>query len=108
MCAKVVKVFDYHDDDTMDTPTIVNLDVKNAFNSTNRAGAFDSKTGKASREYDGGRVKVGDTITALPDIWPFFPYFQAAHGCAGKLRFTDHRGQLHHICNNIMGTKGGQ
>ena len=61
MCAKVVKGFDYHD--TMDTPTIVNLDVKNAFNSTNRAGAFDSKTGKVSREYDGGRVKVGDPIT---------------------------------------------
>ena len=65
MCAKVVKGFDSHDDATMETPTIVNLDVKNAFNSTNRAGAFDSKTGKASREYDGGRVKVGDPITSM-------------------------------------------
>ena len=54
LCAKMIKVFDSHDDTNIRTPTIVNVDIKNAFNSTNRAGAFDSKTGKASREYDGG------------------------------------------------------
>ena len=81
----------------------MNVDIKNA-NSTNRAGAFDSKTGKASREYDGGRVKVGDNIPCLPGIRHFFPYFQAVHGHAGDLRYTDYKGELHHI----KGTKGGQ
>ena len=71
---------------------------------TNRAGAFDSKTGKASREYDGGRVKVGDNIPCLPGIRHFFPYFQAVHGHAGDLRYTDYKGELHHI----KGTMGGQ
>ena len=80
----------------------MNVNIKHA--STNRAGAFDSKTGKASREYDGGRVKVGDNIPCLPEIRPFFPYFQAVHGHAGDLRYTDFKGELHHI----KGTKGGQ
>ena len=100
----MIKNFDSHDDTNIRTPTIVNVDIKNAFNSTNRAGAFDSKTGKASREYDGGRVKVGDNIPCLPGIRPFFPYFQAVHGHAGDLRYTDFKGELHHI----KGTKGGQ
>ena len=46
MCAKVLNFFDSHDDSTIRTPTIINMDIKNAFNSTNRAGAFDSKTGR--------------------------------------------------------------
>ena len=104
MCAKVLNFFDSHDDSTIRTPTIINMDIKNAFNSTNRAGAFDSKTGRASREYDSGKIKVGDAIPFLPEIRNFFPYFRAVHEHAGNLRYTDYKGHLHHI----KGTKGGQ
>lgn len=69
-------------------PTTLNLDIKDALNFRNRAGAFDSKTGEASREYDGGRVQVGHTTPCMPDIWNCFLYCQAVHGHAGKLRHT--------------------
>ena len=86
------------------TPALLQIDVKNAFNSTSRVGAFDSKTGTASVPYDGGKVQKGDEIPHLSDIWPFFSYFRAIHGPAANLRYLDPLGEV----QPILGTKGGQ
>ena len=47
---------------------------------------------------------IGDDITHLASAQHFFLYFTAIHNGASILRYTDHKGHVHHI----RGTAGGQ
>ena len=83
---------------------LLSIDLLNALNEANRHAAFDVLTGKASRTYDNERVQIGDNIPHLVTAQHFFLYFKAMHNSDGILRYTDHKGQVHHI----HGTTGGQ
>ena len=83
---------------------LLNIDLRNAFNEANRHAGFDALVGKASRANDDGRVQIGDQLPNLASMHMFFLYFQAMHQCPSTLRFTDHKGTVHHI----EGTTGGQ
>ena len=65
---------------------------------------FDTLIGKASRTYDDGQVQIGDQLPHLASMHAFFLYFKAMHQCPSTLRYTDHKGTVHHI----EGTTGGQ
>lgn len=105
-CAHMVQAFDSEPPDTYNDsiPAMLNIDIRNAFNSSSRHAAFDAIVGRASREYDGGNVKKGDELPALPGLAQFFEYFRAMHDTEGKLRYVDPHGQVH----IIRGTTGGQ
>ena len=83
---------------------LLNIDLRNAFNEANRHAGFDALTGKASRTYDDGQVQIGDQLPHLAPMHVFFLYFKDMHQCPSTLRFTDHKGTVHHI----EGTTGGQ
>ena len=87
-----------------ETHALLNIDLRNAFNEANRHAAFDALIGKASRTYDDGQVQIGDQLPHLAPMHAFFLYFKAMHQCPSTLRFTDHKGTVHHI----EGTTGGQ
>jgi hypothetical protein len=57
----------------------------------------------ATREYDEGNVKSGDSLPHLPALKSFFPYFRSMGDVASRNRYTDHEGTTHHI----QGTRGG-
>ena len=104
ICATILQLFD-------DAPVpegavwaLLEIDLKNAFNEALRQAAFDVITGKAAREYDNGKVKVGDDLPSFPGLWRFFAYFRAMQDTASTLRYVDHKGQVHHV----SGTSGGQ
>jgi hypothetical protein len=78
VCAKLVSMI--HDLPLVsEDPTIIcQIDFANAFQTPNRQlGTNDCILGKASREYDEGRVKVSDLVPHLPAIKNFFPYFSS-------------------------------
>jgi hypothetical protein len=77
---------------------LLEIDIKNAFNEALRQAAFDVIAGKASREYDSGKVKPGDDMQSLDALWRFFDYFRAMHDTASTLRFVHH----------VEGSSGGQ
>jgi len=83
---------------------LLNIDLRNAFNEANRHAGFDALLGKASRTYDDGQVQIGDQLPHLASMHVFFLYFKAMHQCPSTLRYTDHKGTVHHI----EGTTGGQ
>ena len=83
---------------------LLNIDLRNAFNEANRNAGFDAIIGKSSRAYDDGRVQIGDQLPHLVSMHMFFLYFQAMHQCPSTLRYTDHKGTVHHI----EGTTGGK
>jgi hypothetical protein len=74
VCAKLVSMI--HDMPVVsEDPTIIcQIDFANAFQMPNRQlGTNDCILGVASREYDEGRVKVGDPLPHLPVLKHFFP-----------------------------------
>jgi hypothetical protein len=83
---------------------LLNIDLRNAFNEANRHAGFDAIAGKASRAYDDGRVQIGDQLPHLGAMNEFFLYFKTMHQCPSTLRYTEHKGTVHHI----EGTTGGQ
>jgi hypothetical protein len=55
-------------------------DFANAFQTPNRQlGTNDCILGRASRKYDGGRVKIGDNLPHLPVLRNFFPYVSSVN-----------------------------
>jgi hypothetical protein len=104
VCAKLVSMI--HDLPLVsEDPTIIcQIDFANAFHTPNgQLGTNDCILGKASCEYDEGRVKVGDLLPHLPAIKNFFPYFSSMNDVPSRNRFTDHEGSTHHIA----GSRGG-
>jgi hypothetical protein len=104
-CAQLLRAFD------SEPPLIggerqatLEIDIANAFNSTCRQASFDVLSGKASREYDNGRVKPGDSLPSFDGLRHLFGYFRAMHDTAATLRYVGPDGQVHHI----KGTSGGQ
>jgi hypothetical protein len=99
VCAKLVSMI--HDLPLVsEDPTIIcQIDFANAFQAPNRQlGTNDCILGRASREYDEGRVKIGDHLSHLPAITNFFPYFSSMNDVPSRNRFTDHY---------IAGPRGG-
>jgi hypothetical protein len=80
------------------------IDLRYAFNEANRHAGFDTIAGQDSRTYDDGRVQIGDQLPHLVAMNEFFLLVKAMHQCPSTLRYTDHKGTVHHI----EGTTGGQ
>jgi hypothetical protein len=107
VCAKLVSMI--HDLPLVsEDPTIIcRIDFANAFQTPNRQlGTNDCILGRASCEYDGGRVKIGDNLPHLPDLKNFFPYSSSMNDVAGRNRFTDHEGSTHYIAGSRGGLQG--
>ena len=85
-------------------PAFIEIDLKNAFNSHSRQAAFDTLTGKATKDYVGAGVLSGEALPHLAELQKFFPYFRNMYDSAATLRFYDSTGQVHHI----SGTTGSQ
>ena len=80
VCAKLVSMI--HDLPLVsEDPTIIcQIDFANAFQTPNRQlGTNDCILGRASREYDGGRVKIGDNLPHLAVLRNFFPYVSSVN-----------------------------
>jgi hypothetical protein len=104
VCAKLVSMIHDLAQDNEDPKIICQDDFKNAFQSPNRQLCTnDTILGVATREYDDGNVKSGDSLPHLPAIKIFFPYFRCMGDVASRNRYTDHEGTTHHI----PGTRGG-
>ena len=103
ICAKILQLLDDAPVPEGTVWALLEIDLKNAFNEALRQAAFDVITGKAAREYDNGKVKVGDDLPSFPGLWRFFEYFRAMPDTASTLRYVDHKGQVHHV----SGTSGG-
>ncbi len=73
---------------------IIQIDVANAFNSTNRGLTLDVLNGRASRDYACG-LKKGDVIPTCDTLSNLFGYFKAMRSCEAKLRYFDWDGQVH-------------
>jgi hypothetical protein len=104
VCAKLVSMI--HDMPVVsEDPTIIcQIDFANAFQMPNRQlGTNDCILGVASREYDEGRVKVGDPLPHLPVLKHFFPYFSSMNDVPSRNRFKDHEGSSHYILGTYKG-----
>jgi len=106
-CAQITQLIasngEVHD---VDNPLVVmQLDIINAFCSIRRQAQFDVLAERASTSYDNGKVRDGDMIPCAPSLRKYWCYFQSMQGrSASTLRFSDHRGQPHHLTCS----KGGQ
>ena len=89
--------------DPTDPEVIIQIDVANAFNSTNRGLTLDVLNGRASRDYACG-FKTGDVIPTCDTLSNLFGYFRAMRSCEAKLRYFDWDGQVH----IAKGKTGGQ
>jgi hypothetical protein len=69
-----------------------------------RQTTFDTLSGRATKYYDGGRVKPGDAIPTIAALGPFHGYFRAMRSTASINCYVDHRGRTH----RVKGTTGGQ
>ena len=76
----------------------------NAFCSVRRQVQFDVLAERASTSYDKENVRDGEMIPCAPSLRKYWGYFQSMKGHASTLRFTDDRGQPHHLTCS----KGGQ
>ena len=72
----------------------IQIDVSNAFNSTNRGLTLDVLNGRALRDYACG-LKTGDVIPTCDTLSNLFGYFKAMRTCEAKLRYFDWDGQVH-------------
>jgi hypothetical protein len=89
--------------DPTDPEVIIQIDVANVFNSTNRGLTLDVLNGRASRDYVCG-LKKGDVIPTCDTLTNLFGYFKAMRSCEAKLRYFDWDGQVH----IVKGKTGGQ
>jgi hypothetical protein len=107
VCAKLLSMI--HDLPLVsEDPTIIcQIDFANAFQTPNRQfGTDDCILCRVSREYDEGRVKVGDLLPHFPSLKKFFPYFSSMNDVPSRNRFTDHEGSTHHIAGSRGGLQG--
>jgi hypothetical protein len=86
------------------SPSLVNTDIKAAFQEMCRQASFDTLTGKATQPYDDGRVQPGDDIPIIKELRLFLGYFSVMHSTASNNRYYDNRGHTHHV----KSTPGGQ
>ncbi len=85
---------------------IIEIDVSNAFNTTDRAFTIDMISGRASRDY-AGSFKRGDVIPTVDTLTNSFSYFKARRTCNSKLRYFDWDGQVHLAKGKTGGRQGG-
>lgn len=104
-CAKILTCFYDNLDvsDPTDPEVIIQIDVANTFNSTNRGLILDVLSGRASRDYACG-LKKGDVIPTCDNLSNLFGYFKAMRTCEAKLRYFDWDEQVH----IAKGKSGGQ
>jgi hypothetical protein len=81
----------------------IQIDVSNAFNSTNRGLTLDVLNGRGSRDYACG-LRKGDVIPTVDTLTNLFGYFKNMRSCEAKLRYFDWDGQVH----VTKGKTGGQ
>ncbi len=81
----------------------IQIDVSNAFNSTNRGLTLDVLNGRGSRDYTSG-LRKGDVIPTVDTLTNLFGYFKNMRSCEAKLRYFDWDGQVH----VAKGKTGGQ
>jgi hypothetical protein len=62
---------------------IIQIDVANVFNSTNRGLTLDVLNGRASRDYVCG-LKKGDVIPTCDTLSNLFDYFKVIRSCEAK------------------------
>jgi len=105
-CAQLLRTFDSEPSRSADgvLQAILEIDLVNAFDSASRQAAFDVIAGTASRDYDQGRVKRGDSLPTFSGLRHMFGYFSAMHDTEGTLRYVGPDGEVHHV----NGTSGGQ
>ena len=82
---------------------IIQIDVDNAFNSTNRGLTLDVLNGRDSRDYVCG-LKKGDVIPTCDTFSNLFDYFKSMRTCETKLTYFDWYAQVH----IVKGKTGGQ
>jgi hypothetical protein len=106
-CAKILTCFYDNLDvsDSTDPDVIIQIDVANAFNSTNRGLTLDVLHGRASRDYACG-LKKGDVIPACDNLSNLFGYFKVMRTCEAKLRYFDWDGQVHIAKDKTGGQQG--
>ena len=63
---KILQLFDSEQHLPHQPWALLEIDIKNSFNEALRQAAFDVIAGKASREYDSGKVKPGHAILGCP------------------------------------------
>jgi hypothetical protein len=86
-----------------DPDVIIQIDVPNEFNSTNRELTLDVLNGRASRDYACG-LKKADVFLTCDNLSNLFGYFKAMRTCEAKLWYFDWDGQVH----IAKGKTGGQ
>ena len=106
ICAKILQLFDDAPIPEGTVWALLEIDLKNAFNEALQQAAFDVITGKAAREYDNGKVKVGDDLPSFPGLWRVFDYFRAMQDTASTLRYVDRKGQVHHVSGSTGEQQG--
>jgi hypothetical protein len=89
-----------------DQTTVISLDISNAFNELGRQAILDSVTGIASRTYDGGNVRVGDSIPSPETFQTHSEYFIQYYGGHSELHFRHKDGHTANI-SSAAGTQQG-
>ncbi len=103
------KYYQYSMNDNLDTSdpndpdVIINIDVSNVFNTTDRVLTLDMISGRASWDYTCG-IKEGDVNGTVDSLTNLFGYFKTMCTCHAKLRYFDWDGQVH----LTKGKTGGQ
>jgi len=68
---------------------VIQLDIANAYFSTDRLAKFDVLAGRAFKFYDNGHVKVGDDIPCPFFLYHCWKYFESMQCTASTLHFSD-------------------
>ena len=83
--------------DTHNPMVCLSVDGKNAFNAILRRAVFDAIAGIATREYDNGRVNVGDRIKCPEFVKAYIPCFESYYSKKTSLVYIDANGKQHII-----------
>jgi hypothetical protein len=105
-CAKILTCFYANLDvsDPTDPEVTIQIDVANAFNSTDRGLTLDVLNGRASRDYACG-LKTGDVIPTCDTLFNLFDYFKVMRSCESKLRYFDWDGQVRRVLAKFQGVR---
>jgi len=98
-CAQIMQLLltNHVNYDVSDPLVVVQLDASNTSCSVSRQPQFNVLSGKASRQYDDGRVQVSDELPRPRTLDKYWGYFLSMQGNASTMRFSDNQGVTHHL-----------